>query len=111
MSPLRTLRQIVRPAGRHRATGPGRVAIPLDDLLGPQLVFPEPPVRGVLTEAWRYCQRCRRDEPSVLHTDGWTCGHCFNTTARQLEIAPGDECQAELIDGSHTYCGCEECAP
>ncbi|MFB7162278.1 hypothetical protein [Streptomyces sp. NPDC056242] len=39
-----------------------------------------------------------------------------NTTAVEAEDAkagadttPGDECGAEFIDGSFTYCGCEEC--
>lgn len=152
---------LVRPSGRHRATGPAPVRVPLDDLLGRQLAFAEPPVHGVVTHAWRYCPRCRREEPSVLHADGWTCGHCFHTTtckgdsvsdydgmtnadvmsadelrerdrddelrldaeddARNTalvqaeeaqaaaDVTPGDECGAEFIDGSFTYCGCEEC--
>jgi hypothetical protein len=69
----------VRPKGRHRA-------VPLTDLLGPPSPYTTPdfadvPVQGVLAQAWRPCSGpCGQEMPSVLHRDGWTCGHCLTTT-------------------------------
>lgn len=76
----------VRPArkpGRHRAVP--RV-VPLDELLGKPEPYTTPaftdvPAYGVLDQAWRPCSGpCGGDMPSVLHKDGWTCGHCLTVT-------------------------------
>ncbi|MFP3990684.1 hypothetical protein U9R90_25105 [Streptomyces sp. E11-3] len=82
MSPLDTLRQLVRPGpGRHRsAPQPERIQVPLDDLLGPPPYFPEPPIHGVLVQAWDDCRPCGRATAGVLHKDGWTCGECLAVT-------------------------------
>lgn len=63
--------------GRHRARVMDDESL-LTELLGP--VEREPVHGAVLAQAWRYCPSCDRDEPSVLHNEGWTCGHCFHTT-------------------------------
>lgn len=64
--------------GRHRARRSGVLdEASLDELLGP---WPQPAYGAAVTQAWRYCPTCCRNEPSVLHRDGWTCGHCFETT-------------------------------
>ena len=80
-SPIRVLRQIVAPNGRHRL---GRV-VPLDELLGQPTAYttPDVPDHAVLVQAWRPCSgSCDGEMPSVLHKDGsWTCGHCFTVTA------------------------------
>jgi len=74
-SPIRVLRQLVAPNGRHR---PRRRTVPLTDLLGP--VYPQPPVRGVLVQAWDDCTPCGKATAGVLHKDGWTCGECLTST-------------------------------
>lgn len=80
MSPIRYLRQLVAPNGRHRAVAaPARV--PLDDLLGP---WPQPvPERAhgaAVVQAWDDCEPCGKATAGVLHKDGWTCGECLQTT-------------------------------
>jgi ribosomal protein S27AE len=70
--------------GRHRARVMDDESL-LNELLGP--VEPQPVHGGVLAQAWRYCPSCERDEPSVLHTDGWTCGHCFHTTTTTGDLS------------------------
>jgi hypothetical protein len=73
----------VRTRGRHRAVPR---TVPLDELLGPPAWYTTPdfadvPVQGVLAQAWRPCSGpCGGEMPSVLHRDGWTCGHCLTTT-------------------------------
>lgn len=68
MSPLRVLRQIVRPTGQHRAAGDPSTAM-----------FPAPPHGPAVTQAFRYCTPCRTETASVLHRDGHTCGDCGHT--------------------------------
>lgn len=96
MSPLRTLRQLVVPTGRHRGpragTVPERIEVPLDDLIGPRSWYTTPTVTdvpscGVLTQAWKPCSGlCDGEMPSVLHEDGsYTCGHCLTTTRPEGE--------------------------
>lgn len=80
-SPIRVLRQIVAPNGRHR---PKRRTVPLDDLLGR---FPTPPVQGVFVQAWEDCKPCGKATAGVLHKDGWTCGECFASTSVGGEAA------------------------
>lgn len=66
--------------GRHRA----RTVTVLDDASLDELLgeWPGPVLGAVVAQAWRWCPSCVREEPSVLHRGGWTCGHCFeNTTA------------------------------
>ncbi len=67
-SPLRVLRQIVAPNGRHRAR-----PLPDDELLGPEPTAPA----GVFVQAWDDCPSCRKATAGVLHKDGWTCGECL----------------------------------
>lgn len=71
-SPLRYLRQVVAPNGRHRAR-------PLhdDELLGPEPTAPA----GVFVQAWDDCPDCRKATAGVLHKDGWTCGECLGQVA------------------------------
>jgi hypothetical protein len=72
-------RYIGRATGRHRRTD---TVLTLDDLLGPPaaytaVTFPDVPVHGVVTTAWRYCGPCARDTVGVVHRDdSWTCGEC-----------------------------------
>lgn len=72
------------PSGRHRAR-PRLVT--LDELLGPPEWYTTPgftdvPAYGVLPQAWRPCSgSCGQEMPSVLHKDGWTCGHCLTVTS------------------------------
>lgn len=62
MSPLRTLRQIVRPTGQHRA--------PADRLAA---------VRPAVAQALRHCPSCGTTTAAVLHRDSHTCGDCHHT--------------------------------
>jgi hypothetical protein len=79
---------LVAPTGQHRLpraeTVPTRVEVSLDDLLGPLTLapFPEPPVHGVITQAWQYCPAasCQKETAGVVHADGWTCGECLTST-------------------------------
>jgi hypothetical protein len=82
MSPLRVLRQIVKPIGRHRAPARERVEVALDDLLGP---VPDrtPPYGAAVVQAWRDCPACAKVTAGVLHADGRTCGECLTTTPDQ----------------------------
>lgn len=73
-SPLRYLRQVVAPNGRHR---PRRRPLSLDDLLGQ----PTKPVAGVFVQTWDDCPDCRKATAGVLHKDGWTCGECLGQVA------------------------------
>ncbi|MFF5980888.1 hypothetical protein ACFY78_18785 [Streptomyces olindensis] len=87
MSPLRTLRQIVYPTGRHRAPrqAPERIEVPLDGLTAapwPQDV-PPPAFGAAFTQAWRDCQPCSKATAGVLHKDGWTCGECLTITSTE----------------------------
>ena len=77
-SPIRVLRQIVAPSGKHRR-------IPLAELLGKPSAYTTPPVQGVLTQAWKPCSGpCGQEMPSVVHVDGsWQCGHCLTTTTAE----------------------------
>ncbi|MGW1039855.1 hypothetical protein [Streptomyces sp. NPDC002547] len=79
MSPLRTLRKIVAPTGRHRAPRlvPERIEVPLDDLLGPDWRDRTVPYGAVVAQGWRYCEPCGDFTPGVFHKDGWTCGQCL----------------------------------
>ncbi len=70
--PMRVLRQIVAPNGKHRP----RRTVSIDDLLGRQAEFPTRPVSGVLAQAWKDCTPCGKATAGVLHKDGWTCGEC-----------------------------------
>ncbi len=92
MSPLhKLLDRVLPPTGNHRGpragATPERIAVSLDDLLGPRSWYTTPSVTdvppcGVLTQAWKSCSGlCVGEMPSVLHEDGsWTCGHCLTTT-------------------------------
>jgi ribosomal protein S27AE len=63
--------------GRHRRAAVLDESL-MDELLGD---WPEPVYAAAVTQAWRWCPSCCRNEPSVLHQDGtWTCGHCLETT-------------------------------
>jgi hypothetical protein len=73
-----------RSTGRHRAPRVTSVLVPLEDLLGPRSTYTDTPTPGVLTQAWRPCSgSCEGEMPSVLHKDGWTCGHCFTVTTTE----------------------------
>ncbi|MEV6833555.1 hypothetical protein AB0N17_03330 [Streptomyces sp. NPDC051133] len=79
MSPIRYLRQLVAPHGRHRA-----VAAPTggrtDDLLGPwPPAVPERTHGAAVVQSWEDCPHCDKATAGVLHRDGWTCGECLNT--------------------------------
>lgn len=63
MSPLRTLRQIIRPTGQHRAPTARQIA-----------------ARPVIPQAFRPCAPCGTETAAVLHRDGHTCGTCGHTT-------------------------------
>jgi len=82
VSPLRTLRQIVAPTGRHRsprtspAPAPGTVS--LDDLLGP--ATPTRPAGPAVTQRWDDCPPCGKATVGIAHADGWTCGECLTTS-------------------------------
>jgi hypothetical protein len=76
------IRWAVSPAparGRHRGRRTTTVLdrASLDELLGP---WPMPAPAAVVAQGWRWCPSCVREEPSVLHRNGWTCGHCFEVT-------------------------------
>ncbi|MFI0236371.1 hypothetical protein [Streptomyces sp. NPDC016845] len=58
MSPLRTLRQIIRPTGQHRAPAP----------------------RPAVSQGLRHCPPCGTTTAAVLHRDSHTCGDCGHTT-------------------------------
>lgn len=73
-SPLRYLRQVVAPNGKHR---PRRRAVSLDELLGQPAKSPA----GVFVQAWDDCPRCRKATAGVLHKDGWTCRECLGQVA------------------------------
>lgn len=75
-SPIRVLRQIVAPNGRHR---PRRRVVSLTELLGQPSRFPSPPVGGVFVQAWDDCLLCGKATAGVLHKDGWTCGECLTS--------------------------------
>ncbi|MFE6426779.1 hypothetical protein ACFVOB_15075 [Streptomyces rochei] len=84
MSPLRTLRQIVAPAGRHRGPRAGhaeRIEVSLDDLLGP--AWPDARPTTTYTQCWDDCPACGQATAGVLHVDGFTCGACLTTTPVQ----------------------------
>ena len=85
-SPLRVLRQLVRPTGRHR---PQPLLLPDE----PVLPYAGPIAHGVLDEdtlalllkgdqaattGSAYCDRCERKWAHAMHRDGsrtcWTCG-------------------------------------
>lgn len=83
MSPLRALRQIVKPIGRHRAPVAKRTEVSLDDLLGPSWPDRTPPYGAAVTQAWDDCPHCAKATAGVLHADGWTCGECLTTTPDQ----------------------------
>lgn len=69
-----TVRRLIRGTGQHRK-------VPLSDLIGKPSAYTTPPSPGVLTQAWRPCSGpCDGEMPSVLHKDGWTCGHCLTIT-------------------------------
>ncbi|MGW4388236.1 hypothetical protein [Streptomyces sp. NPDC004685] len=53
-----------------------------------------------------YAEMAERDRDDEYRLDA-----ADEERARQAEpdLTPGDECGAEFIDGSWTYCGCEEC--
>jgi ribosomal protein S27AE len=83
VSPLRTLRQIVAPTGRHRGPrsghGPERLEVPLEYLLGKPWPSPSRPYGAAVTQAWRDCEPCGKATAGVVHADGWTCGECLTT--------------------------------
>jgi hypothetical protein len=79
MSPIRYLRQLVAPNGRHRAPG-GPVRVRLDDLLGPWPPATERAHGAAVVQAWDDCEPCGKATAGVLHRDGWTCGECLTTT-------------------------------
>ncbi|WP_309049275.1 hypothetical protein [Streptomyces sp.] len=82
MSPLRTLRRIAAPTGRHRrprATGtPDRIQVSLDGLLD---IWPAPsrPHDAAAVQCWNDCEPCGRATAGIVHADGWTCGECLTT--------------------------------
>lgn len=79
MSPLRFIRQVVAPTGRHRAVAVAS-RVPLDDLLGPwPRPVPEPVHGAAVAQAWDDCLLCGKATAGVLHKDGWTCGECLTT--------------------------------
>lgn len=70
----------VRERGRHRGRRVQAVADEalLADLMGD---WPEPATGAVVAQAWRWCEECMRQEPSLLHADDcWRCGHCLRVT-------------------------------
>lgn len=71
----------VRARGRHRGRRVQAVAdrAALEDFMGDW----EPVYGAALAQKWKYCPACDRDEPSVLHKDGWRCGHCFDKTSAE----------------------------
>lgn len=79
-SPIRVLRQIVAPNGRHR---PHPVAAPA---VSPA-EFPAPPVGGMFVQAWDDCVPCGRATAGVLHKSGWTCGDCLTSIPAGGETA------------------------
>ncbi|MFI1021301.1 hypothetical protein [Streptomyces olivaceus] len=85
MSPLRTLRQIVAPSGRHRGPraghAPERIQVPLDDLLGPaSWQQATRPYGAAVTQSFADCGPCGKATAGVLTKDGWHCGECLTTT-------------------------------
>lgn len=76
-SPIRVLRQIVAPNGKHR---PRRRTVSLTELLGRPSRFPMPPQFGVFAQAWDDCTPCGKATVGVLHKDGWTCGECLTSS-------------------------------
>ena len=91
--PLRVLRQIVAPNGRHRAGAPLLVHEPglpvrsrgvLDEvrlegiLLRP--VLPATPFGAAVPQAWRDCPGCGRATAGVVNKDGWMCGLCLTVS-------------------------------
>ncbi|MEU9597239.1 hypothetical protein AB0E06_10545 [Streptomyces sp. NPDC048109] len=87
MSPLRTLRQIVAPAGRHRGPraghAPERIEVPIDDLLDGWPTAPSHPPGALGTQCWDDCPHCGHATAGLLHADGFTCGECLTTTPVQ----------------------------
>jgi hypothetical protein len=78
VSPIRYLRQLVAPNGRHRAVAaPARV--PLEDLLGPWPPASERAHGAAVAQTWDDCPHCDKATAGVLHRDGWTCGECLQT--------------------------------
>ncbi|NUP38202.1 MAG: hypothetical protein HOY76_14595 [Streptomyces sp.] len=89
-SPLRVLRQIVAPNGRHRSTGvllvdePGGLAVNSrrvlseDELLegwGAPVLAPG----AVVATSFDDCVPCGKATAGVLHRNGWTCGECLTS--------------------------------
>ena len=87
-SPIRVLRQIVAPNGRHRAKAgllasersypvrPGRRVLSENELLEgwPLPVF----VPGaVVAQCFDDCPTCRKATAGALTKDGWRCGECL----------------------------------
>lgn len=76
MSPMRALRQIVRPTGRHRAPTVGYGVLDettLDELLASG---------DVEENEHRHCGACEKTTFQALHADGTsTCWTCSTTTA------------------------------
>jgi ribosomal protein S27AE len=77
-SPIRVLRQIIAPTGRHR---PRRRTVTLNDLIGQPSRLPSTPAFGVFVQAWDDCEPCGKATAGVLHKDGWMCGECLTSTA------------------------------
>lgn len=71
----------VRERGRHR--GRRVQAVVTREVLDEWMGEWEPVYGAALAQKWKYCPACDRDEPSVLHKDGWRCGHCFETTSAE----------------------------
>lgn len=87
-SPIRVLRQLVAPTGRHRGRGvvlvdePGGLAVNSRSVLGEEeLLGPRPaPERApgaAVAQCFDDCHTCRRATAGVLTRDGWTCGECL----------------------------------
>jgi ribosomal protein S27AE len=79
MSPIRYLRQLVAPTGRHRAMAPASARVPIEDLLGPWPPATERAHGAAVVQAWDDCEPCGKATAGVLHKDGWTCGECLTS--------------------------------
>ncbi|MFF0790413.1 hypothetical protein [Streptomyces spiralis] len=78
MSPLRFIRQVVAPTGRHRAATASK---PAREPLGTwPKSLPERAHGAAVAQAWDDCAPCGKPTAGLLHKNGWTCGECFTTT-------------------------------